>query len=294
MTTSVTDDRTALEQAAQARCAAFGGKSERVARSTQPCEVGAARLVPAQAQMRARLEQRKDQELYHLEGIASVTDTPYRMFDMFGEYEEIVSRDAFAKTLAANPDVAFLLNHRGMTMARTQAGTLELRMTDQGLRSDAWLNPKRADVMDLIHAIEDGNITEMSFAFMLEQGEWSDDFSEFRITQLDIHRGDVSAVNYGANPYTSIAARSQELLADLDRLPVGMAKAALARLAARDDLGPFSAAFAAADDLRAEARGSTAPTESEAPAAAVREPEPAKPDLQEASIAFYEALFELT
>jgi len=180
-----------------------------------------------------------------------------------------VSRSAFTRTLAANPDVAFLLNHRGMTMARTQAGTLELRMDESGLRSDAWLNPKRQDVQDLIVAIDDGNITEMSFAFMLEQGEWSEDFSQFRITQLDIHRGDVSAVNYGANPYTSIAARSQEILADMDRLPVGLARAAMQRLTARSDLLP-------------------------APAAA---PEPAPEPVVESggpSVAFYEALLDLT
>lgn len=227
--------------AAAARAAAYGGiGGESQTRTAPPQEVGAARLVPAPAQMRAQLGERNGQELYHLEGTASVTDTPYRMFDVFGEYDETVARSAFDETLASNPDVAFLLNHRGMTMARTQAGTLELRMTEQGLRSDAWLNPKRQDVKDLIVAIDDGNITEMSFAFMLEDGEWSEDFSEFRITKLDINRGDVSAVNYGANPYTSIAARSIEILSDLERLPTGAARAALDRLNARDDVrGPL-------------------------------------------------------
>src|SRR4051812_48361465 len=103
-----------LQQAAQARAAALGGEGDKPARWAQPREVGAARLVPAPAQMRAQLGERNGQELYHLEGTASVTDTPYRMFDAFGEYDEIVSRSAFAQTLASNPDVAFLLNHRGM------------------------------------------------------------------------------------------------------------------------------------------------------------------------------------
>ena len=76
----------------------------------------------------------------------------------------------------------------------------------------------------------------MSFAFLLEEGWWSDDFTTFRISKLDIHRGDVSVVNYGANPYTSIEARQRETLADLEHAPVGVARAALARLAGRNDL----------------------------------------------------------
>ena len=46
----------------------------------------------------------------------------------------------------------------------------------------------------------------MSFAFMIDGGEWSRDMDVFRLTGVNLHRGDVSAVNYGANPYTSIAA----------------------------------------------------------------------------------------
>ncbi len=267
MTADVAQRADIRAAAAAARKAALSGEDGEQRSSVLPRDTGRARLVPARAQLRAKLETRGDQQLYHLEGIAAVTDTPYRMWDEFGEYDEIVAREAFDVTLAANPDVAFLLNHKGMTMARTQAGTLELKMADTGLQSDAWLNPKRQDVKDLVLAIEDGNITEMSFAFMLEEGWWSDDFETFKITQLDINRGDVSAVNYGANPYTSISARSQEILSELTRLPAGAARAALAELNARTDIQV------------------PAPTPEPAP---VPEPKP------EASIAFYEALLDLT
>lgn len=222
-----------------ARAAALGGVGgERQQRNTPPREVGPGRLMPCGAQLRAKLETKGEQQLYHLEGIASVVERPYRMWDMFGEYEEVIAREAFDKTLAAEPDVSFLLNHKGMTMARTTAGTLELKMSDEGLQSEAWLNPKRQDVKDLVIAIDDGNITEMSFAFEIAEGGgwWSEDFSTFRITEVDINRGDVSAVNYGANPYTSISARSREILAEIDHLPTGAARAALVRLSARDDL----------------------------------------------------------
>ena len=202
--------------------------------ANHPC--GNARALPFGAKMRAKLTERNGQPMYHLNGIASVTDKPYEMWDFFGPYDEVIERGAFTDTLASEPDVAFLVNHRGVTMARTTNGTLELGMVDEGLQADAWLNPKRQDVTDTVIAVEDGSLDQMSFAFLLEEGWWSDDFTTFRISKLDIHRGDVSVVNYGANPYTSIEARQRETLADLEHAPVGVARAALARLAGRNDL----------------------------------------------------------
>lgn len=230
---TITDLR---QSAAEERKAAFearGGIELCQRGSSAPS--GAARSLAFGAQMRATKREWNGKQMYNLVGIASVTDQPYEMYDMFGPYEEIIDRGAFSETLAADPDVAFLVNHRGLTMARTRAKegsqrTLSLRMVDEGLESDAWVNPARGDVKDLVIAIDDGNVDQMSFAFMLEEGWWSDDFATFKITKLDMDRGDTSAVNYGANPYTSIAARSREILADFEQLPDGAKRAALARI----------------------------------------------------------------
>lgn len=195
------------------------------------------RVVPFPAtELRAQLVDYNGQQRYHLEGHASVVDVRYEMWDMFGPYEEIIDRGAFDDTLAAGPDVAFLVNHRGVTMARTTNKSLKLSMDDVGLHVEAWLNPKRQDVSDLVTAVDDGDITEMSFAFMLEEGWWSDDFETFKITKTDIDRGDVSAVNYGANPYTDIAARAQQVLADVEHMPPTLGREAVQRLLKRDDL----------------------------------------------------------
>ncbi len=210
-----------------------------------------ARLLPFPALMRAEAVDWNGMSRYQLDGIASTTEQPYRMFDMFGEYEEVIDRAAFNETLSRDPDVAFLINHKGVTMARSRPNSrgfrsLELSVGATGLQSRAFLNPERQDVKDLVHAIRDADITEMSFAFRIDDGDWNDDFSQFRIRKVDLNRGDVSAVNYGANPYTSIAARSNELLRDLDRLPVGAARAALERLQARRELQPTVIDLAAA------------------------------------------------
>jgi HK97 family phage prohead protease len=214
-----------------------------------PTGIGRARMAAFPAQLRAEMVDYKGERRYYVTGHASVVEVPYEMWDDHGPYMEIIDRGAFDKTLASNPDVAFLVNHRGVTMARSTNDSLRLEMDDVGLRVTAWLNPKRQDVSDLVTAVQDRDITEMSFAFMLgdDGGVWSPDFETFRIREADIDRGDVSAVTYGANPYTDVAARSREILADLDRLPAGAARAAVARLQARTDVPAVDAVAAELD-----------------------------------------------
>jgi HK97 family phage prohead protease len=173
------------------------------------------------AQMRAAEVEREGKKFYQLDGIASVVETWYQMYDMWGPYEEKVALGAFDNTLAADPDVAFLLNHRGMTMARTKKSrTLELSLDGAGsLASRAFLNPERQDVKDLVRAVEDGDIDQMSFAFRIKSGSWNPDYTTYTITEVDIDRGDVSAVNYGANPFTSIQSRAR--LSFLERTAAG-------------------------------------------------------------------------
>lgn len=189
------------------------------------------------------------------EGHASVYETNYDMWDFFGQYEENVAAAAGAKTLAAGPDVAFLTNHRGVTMARTVAGTLELSEDAVGLSDVAFCNPERSDVQLLAHAVDDGDVTEQSFAFMIEKGQWSPDYMEYSITEYDIDRGDVSAVNFGANPFTDVAARSSEIMAALQYLPAGAAREAIRRLELR---AQRSAMDAGETDERIEAAGARA------------------------------------
>ena len=105
-----------------------------------------------------------------------------------------------------------------------------------GLHSHALLNAERTDVQDMARAINDGLIDEMSFAFMIDEGKWDDSFEVFRLMEVDINRGDVSAVNYGANPYTSIGAREQDFMRMAREIPAGMAREAIVLLAKRDDV----------------------------------------------------------
>lgn len=146
-------------------------------------------------------------------GYASVTETPYEMADWYGPYEEIVRNGAFKKTLSESPDTAFLLNHAGATMARTKPGTMALSEDDTGLYVEAQLDPRRSDVQIVQCGIENGELDEMSFAFWITRGSWSPDYMQYDILEVNLHKGDVSVVNYGANPATGglLALRSRQL-----------------------------------------------------------------------------------
>lgn len=148
-----------------------------------------------------------------IEGYASVVEQGYEMWDMLGSYTEVIRSGAFSKTLSENPQVQLLLNHGGLSMAYTRAGTLRLAEDSTGLHMAADVNTSRGDVRDLVAALGDGDIDEMSFAFRVPAGksQWSPDYDQRDILEVDLHRGDVSVVNFGANPATSVGMRGQDL-----------------------------------------------------------------------------------
>jgi HK97 family phage prohead protease len=222
------------QEAAAARAAAAGGGTRTLGIPDQ----GSPRSQKVQegAQLRAEKITKDGQEWFRVEGYASVFETPYEMWDQFGPYMEVVSTGAADTTLSASPHVIFRFNHDGHPMANTRNGRLELSADDTGLHMRALLNPTRDDVRLLMQALEDQDVTEQSFMFTIDAGIWSPDYTEYRIEQFDLERGDVGPVTYGANPYTSIAARSGEILADLRRLPRLAAREALQILNERDDV----------------------------------------------------------
>ncbi len=159
-------------------------------------------------------------------GYASTTETEYPVFGgTFPGWMETMASGSFKRTLNRNADVAFLINHEGLTLARTKSGTMTLREDKTGLAVTAQLDPRQNVVNDLFVASERGDIDEMSFAFRVVEDQWFDDNGDpassydgtkRRITEVNLNKGDVSAVNYGANDTTSGGFREAELaLAEL-------------------------------------------------------------------------------
>lgn len=136
-------------------------------------------------------------------GYASVFSRSYTVSDWLGEFSEQVAPGAFRDSLAKGADVPFKINHDGMTLARTKSGTMDLAEDSNGLHVEARLDPANPQVQALRSAMERGDLDEMSFAFRTTADEWSEDWTHRTVTGADIHKGDVSVVNYGANPFTA-------------------------------------------------------------------------------------------
>ncbi|MFJ5644051.1 HK97 family phage prohead protease [Streptomyces sp. NPDC093223] len=156
-----------------------------------------------------------------LTGYASVFNNGYEVLGgpPYG-WTERVDPGAFDVTLRAKPDLHLLINHEGMPLARTKSGTLQLSTDSKGLLVEASLDRRDPDVQRLETKMERGDMDEMSFAFRVKGDAWSDDDTERTLTEVSLHKGDVSVVNFGANPATSAqlnsAADALEMLAKLD------------------------------------------------------------------------------
>lgn len=159
-----------------------------------------------------------DENVVKLSGYASTFES-YEMYGgpAQGGWIEQIARGAFEKTLREKPDLHLLVNHAGMPLARTKSGTLKLSVDEHGLRVDAELDRRDPEVQALEVKMRRGDMDEMSFAFRVKAQEWEatadfpdDDMALRTITEVSLHKGDVSVVNFGANPTTSASVRSVE------------------------------------------------------------------------------------
>ena len=143
---------------------------------------------------------------FEFEGYGATFDQPFDMWDPWGDpYTEVVRQGAFTRTLAAGPDVPFLVGHNdmGIPLARTKNGTMQLSQDDHGLLVRAQMDGSRSDVKNLASAVDRGDLDEMSIGFVTMGQEWSPDWETRAMTDLELHRGDVSAVALAANPGTA-------------------------------------------------------------------------------------------
>jgi hypothetical protein len=169
------------------------------------------RIYPAQFEVRATPDGTGGTK-YSLRGYATVYERGYDMFDQHGEYRETVRAGAGKKTLSENPDVVLRMDHTGIPLARTKNRSLLLSEDSTGLDAYApQLNGSRSDIRNVVTAVEDGILDEMSFAFRCVRQQWSDDYTQRDIAEYNLNRGDVSVVTFGANPNTSVSLRAQDL-----------------------------------------------------------------------------------
>lgn len=144
-----------------------------------------------------------DDGSWNFQGYAAVfDDISDPRHDMFmGEYRLRIKRGAFRKVL--NGDTRFLINHTGMPLARTTAGTLNLWEDTKGLRVEAQIGNYSAG-NDLRVALQRGDIDQMSFACFIEEDEWTelDDGTILRDLVAFSAVEDVSPVTFPQWPQT--------------------------------------------------------------------------------------------
>ncbi|MEA5453294.1 HK97 family phage prohead protease [Sinomonas sp. JGH33] len=149
----------------------------------------------------------------HFSGYASVFNKGYDLYGgpSKGGFEERVDPGAFNVTLKSNPSVHMLVNHDGLPLAATRSGTLHLNTDSHGLLVNTDLDTRDPDVQRVLTKVERGDLSEMSFGFKTKADVWRnakgelDDMGHYRtLIEVSLHGGDVSIVNYGANPNTSL------------------------------------------------------------------------------------------
>ena len=145
-------------------------------------------------------------------GYATTFDDPYVLYsDKDLVFREIIDHNALLN--ADMSDVIMQFDHEGKVYARTSNNTLTLMPDEHGLAIEADLSGTEIG-RELYQEIKGGYITKMSWAFVVDNDEWTSakapdgrDMETRRI--LNVRKVyDVSAVSLPANDATEISARS--------------------------------------------------------------------------------------
>lgn len=129
--------------------------------------------------------------------------------DIGGYFREVIAPGAFTETLK-DGDIRALIDHdSGRVIGRSTAGTLRLKEDDKGLSVEIDL-PDTSDGRDLAVSMERGDITGMSFGFVVRHDEWDETSDPPTRTIHAVDLREVSAVAFPAYGDTEIALRSLE------------------------------------------------------------------------------------
>ena len=152
-------------------------------------------------------------EIRAIDGAAPVIEGHAAVFNQKSHdmgFREIIMPGAFANAIQTD-DVKFLLNHRGLPIARTKSGTLRLSEDQRGLAFRAELDPSDPDVQRLLPKVRRGDLNEMSCGFGVADRadeKWTRDNGEMVRSLFKVSLFDVSAVSFPAYPQTDLNMRS--------------------------------------------------------------------------------------
>lgn len=150
-----------------------------------------------------------------------------------GFFDEVIDEHALDNTDLK--DVRFLVNHdtSGIPLARSrnnnQNSTMQMEVTEAGMSIRVDLDTENnAEARSLYSAIKRGDVSGMSFAFMVDGDAWTDlesDHPTRTITSIS-RVFEVSAVTFPAYESTSISARDASEALESARAALESAKRA--------------------------------------------------------------------
>ena len=141
-----------------------------------------------------------------IEGHAAVFNQWSEELGYLFPFKERVLPGAFTESIQ-NDDVRALFNHDpNYVLGRNRSGTLDLMETEQGLLVRIY-PPETTWARDLHISIDRGDISQMSFGFLVLEDRWGHedgmDIRELRKVKLF----DVSPVTFPAYPQTDVGIR---------------------------------------------------------------------------------------
>lgn len=163
-------------------------------------------------------------------GHAAVFDQPTLIGSTRWGFVEQIARDAFTDVL--QDDVRFLVNHDGLPLARTTAGTLELAQDATGLVARTSEEHLRRTSLgsDVVELLSSGDLNQMSFAFTIAEETWSTYSSDDELDGMELRTinkmkrlYDVSVVTYPAYEGTDAGLRmigvsDEEIRSELEKV----------------------------------------------------------------------------
>ena len=180
------------------------------------------RLIPAEGTRETRVfnfaMRAENNEAHgdHITGRPIVYDTPTEIHTYFGDYTEYIDRGALDG--ADLTDICLFVNHDDMMipLARSrnnnENSTLQFTIGDEGMDIRTDLDTARnATASELFSAVDRGDITGMSFAFIVSGQKWERLDTDHPVRHITaISRViEVSAVTWPAYEATSIEGRDE-------------------------------------------------------------------------------------
>ena len=143
----------------------------------------------------------------HISGYFSVFGARYDL-GFNGAYET-VEKGAF--NLSRDKDIRALINHdTTLVLGRTTAGTLDLRVDENGLYGDITINQDDQDAMNLYARVKRGDVSQCSFGFDIIKQEEIRENGVLSWHLTDVKLYEVSVCTFPAYEETGVKAREKD------------------------------------------------------------------------------------